>query len=40
MPGWQTSTADVREFKNLPEAAKKYIKRIEEELDIPGECKN
>ncbi|XP_026462113.1 adenylosuccinate synthetase-like isoform X2 [Ctenocephalides felis] len=35
MPGWQTSTADVREFKNLPEAAKKYIKRIEEELDIP-----
>lgn len=36
MPGWQTSTEEVREFKDLPENAKNYIKKIEELLDVPG----
>lgn len=28
--GWQTPTSDIRQFEDLPEAAKKYVKRIEE----------
>lgn len=36
MPGWQTSTEEVREFKDLPENARNYVKKIEELLDIPG----
>lgn len=36
MPGWKTSTEKVREFKDLPENAKNYVKKIEELLDIPG----
>jgi adenylosuccinate synthase len=30
MPGWTTPTAGVREFDRLPEAARKYIARLEE----------
>lgn len=29
MPGWKTSTADVRNFDNLPVEAKNFLKRIE-----------
>lgn len=36
MPGWKTSTEEVREFKDLPENAKNYVKKIEELLDVPG----
>ena len=28
MPGWQSSTCDVTEFDDLPDAAKAYVKRI------------
>ena len=30
MPGWTAPTAGVREFDRLPEAARKYIARLEE----------
>ena len=30
MPGWSTPTAGVRQFNQLPEAARKYIARLEE----------
>ncbi len=33
MPGWMESTEEVREFKNLPENAKKYLKRMAELVD-------
>jgi len=33
MPGWTTPTAGVREFDRLPEAARKYIARLE---DVSG----
>ncbi len=32
-PGWQTSLENVRTFEDLPENAKKYVKRVEELLD-------
>ena len=34
-PGWQTSTKDIRNFDDLPQAAKNYIARIEEILGVP-----
>ena len=30
MPGWTAPTAGVRTFDRLPEAARKYIARLEE----------
>jgi len=30
MPGWKTVTKGVRRFEDLPEAARKYIARLEE----------
>ena len=33
MPGWKTSTGDVRKLEDLPENAKKYLKRVSELLD-------
>jgi len=30
MPGWKTATKGVRRFEDLPEAARKYIARLEE----------
>lgn len=36
MPGWQSSTENIREFGDLPENAKKYVCKIEEVLDVPG----
>ncbi|CAH0550057.1 unnamed protein product [Brassicogethes aeneus] len=35
MPGWQTSTVNVRKFSDLPENAKNYINKIEEILNVP-----
>jgi adenylosuccinate synthase len=34
--GWKQSLSEVREFCDLPEAAKKYIHRIEELVGIPA----
>ena len=33
--GWMTPTIGIRQFNDLPENAKKYLKRIEELLGIP-----
>jgi len=30
MPGWQKSIKGITEFKNLPENAKRYVRRIEQ----------
>ncbi|KMT64342.1 adenylosuccinate synthase [Catenovulum maritimum] len=35
MPGWDGQTFGVTEYDKLPEAAKAYIKRIEEILEVP-----
>ncbi|XP_050315826.1 adenylosuccinate synthetase [Anthonomus grandis grandis] len=35
MPGWQASTENVREFKDLPENAQNYINKIEELVGVP-----
>lgn len=35
LPGWETSIADVRDFKELPEKAQNYVHFIENYLDIP-----
>ncbi|MFH1506450.1 MAG: adenylosuccinate synthase [archaeon] len=34
MPGWKESTVGVKSFDDLPENAKKYVRRIEELADI------
>jgi hypothetical protein len=36
LPGWQTSTADIRDYEKLPHNAKKYIEMIEEQIQVPG----
>jgi adenylosuccinate synthase len=36
MPGWTTPTARIREFDRLPEAARKYIARLEEVSRVPA----
>jgi adenylosuccinate synthase len=35
LPGWETSTTDVRQFSKLPARARKYIKRLEELIGCP-----
>lgn len=35
VPGWSETTADVTDFAKLPKAAKNYIKRLEDILDVP-----
>lgn len=35
MPGWQSSTYGITDYKNLPEKAKNYIARLEALCEIP-----
>ncbi|XP_066280649.1 adenylosuccinate synthetase isozyme 1 B-like [Branchiostoma lanceolatum] len=35
MPGWKTNTENLRSFKDLPENAQKYVRKIEEVLGVP-----
>ena len=35
MPGWSESTVGAKEFSDLPENAKAYLKRIEELVGVP-----
>lgn len=35
LPGWQTSTTEIRDFKNLPLQARRYVERVEELLSCP-----
>ena len=36
MPGWSTPTQGVRRFADLPEAARRYIARLEEVSGVPA----
>jgi adenylosuccinate synthase len=35
LPGWQTSTAGIREWKDLPEKAKDYLSFLSDYLNVP-----
>ncbi|CAH1365313.1 unnamed protein product [Tenebrio molitor] len=35
LPGWKTSTENVRKFNDLPENAKKYVEKIEQLISVP-----
>lgn len=35
LPGWHTSIAEVRDFKQLPDKAQDYVRFIENFLGIP-----
>lgn len=35
LPGWRTSIRGVRTFRDLPPAAKAYLRRIEELVGVP-----
>ncbi|WMQ74483.1 MAG: Adenylosuccinate synthetase [Sodalis sp.] len=35
LPGWSESTFGVKQFDKLPEAARRYIKRVEEVIGVP-----
>jgi adenylosuccinate synthase len=35
MEGWKGSVKDIREYEQLPEGAKKYLRRIEELVGVP-----
>ena len=35
LPGWKESTVGIREYKSLPENARKYLERIEEIVETP-----
>lgn len=35
LPGWQTDISSIREYSKLPEAARKYVERIEELIGVP-----
>jgi adenylosuccinate synthase len=38
LPGWQESLAGARSFSALPEAARRYVKRVEEICGVPVTC--
>ncbi|GAF83096.1 unnamed protein product [marine sediment metagenome] len=35
LPGWQTDTTDIRDYDQLPEAARNYVSRVEELISCP-----
>ena len=35
LPGWKTSTYGIRDFEKLPPNAVRYLKRLEELLNVP-----
>nr|CAD7424414.1 unnamed protein product [Timema monikensis] len=39
LPGWNSNIENIREYDKLPECARKYVERIEDLLQIPGESK-
>jgi adenylosuccinate synthase len=36
LPGWKTSTCDVRNFNDLPPNARKYVRRVEQLIGCPA----
>nr|CAD7395473.1 unnamed protein product [Timema poppensis] len=39
LPGWNSNIENIREYDKLPECARKYVERIEDLLQIPGESR-
>jgi adenylosuccinate synthase len=35
LPGWQTSTSAARRWEDLPDAAQRYLRRLEELTGAP-----
>ena len=35
MPGWDEDLRGVRRFEDLPDAARRYVERIEALVDVP-----
>jgi adenylosuccinate synthase len=35
LPGWKSDVTSIRSFDDLPEAAKTYVRFIEERIDVP-----
>lgn len=35
LPGWKTNLKNIRRFRDLPQKAQSYLKRIEKELEVP-----
>lgn len=35
LPGWECSTENVRDFRDLPKNAQDYVRFIEKDLDVP-----
>jgi adenylosuccinate synthase len=35
LPGWKSPTVEIREWKDLPENARKYLKRLADLLEVP-----
>ena len=35
MPGWQQSTVGIKSYDELPQAARDYLKKIEELTGVP-----
>jgi adenylosuccinate synthase len=36
LPGWEKPTSDARRFKDLPQNAQRYVRRLEELLGFPA----
>jgi adenylosuccinate synthase len=36
VPGWNTPTSGIREFRKLPQAAQRYVRKIEKILECPA----
>lgn len=34
LPGWQSKTAGIKDYKNLPKAAKNYLKELEKQIGV------
>jgi adenylosuccinate synthase len=37
LPGWDADLCGVRRFEDLPDAARRYVERIETLVDVPVE---
>lgn len=35
LPGWKSDIASIRNYDDLPKAARKYVERIEELVGVP-----
>ncbi|MDE2091486.1 MAG: adenylosuccinate synthetase, partial [Gammaproteobacteria bacterium] len=35
MPGWKISTVGITKYKELPDNARAYLKKMEELMDVP-----